>query len=438
MMNLSYFAYNVLGTGLFLALFPLFWFYSRVTGRYRESIQQRIGIYPDSLISRISGTPRIWIQAVSVGEINVALAIMESLAALVPNCALILSTTTEHGHAFAQRKIGKSRIRENTTCVFAPVDFIASARKALSTLKPDILACLETEIWPNWFIEAQRMGIKTALINGRISVRSIRGYMKILPLMKETLKSVDAFSMILTSDAERIKRLGAPENRIEVNGNAKYDLLLNQVDGNDREKMKRLYKIRDDQPVFMAGSIRSAEEKIIIDVYEKIVQSHPEVILMIAPRHLERTDHIEELVRERGFSYQLRTELDNENRSRTASVIIIDTIGELQSTYSIASIVFCGGSLVPLGGQNILEAAVWGKPVFYGPSMEDFLDAKDLLDKTGGGIPVRDGREMAEKALYFFDHPDKAKMIGRLAKKAVMLNQGSARKHAMVLQRLLN
>ncbi len=436
-MNLFYFAYNFLGTGLFLTLFPPFWFYSRVTGRYRESIHQRIGIYPDSLISKISGTPRIWIQAVSVGEINVALSIMESLAALMPDCALILSTTTEHGHAFAQLKIRQSSVRENTTCVFAPVDFIVSARTALSTLKPDILACLETEIWPNWLIEAHRMGIKTALINGRISVRSIKGYIKILPLMKETLKSVDAFSMIRASDAERIKRMGAPGNRIEVNGNAKYDLLLNQVDETDRAKMKRLYKLRGDQPVFMAGSIRSAEEKIIIDVYEKIVQSHPEVILMIAPRHVERSRRIEELVRNKGFSYQFRTDLDKENCSRTASVIIIDTIGELQSTYSIASIVFCGGSLVPLGGQNILEAAVWGKPVFFGPSMEDFLDAKDLLDKTGGGIQVRDGRELAEKALYFFDHPEEAERIGRLAKKAVVLNQGSARKHAMVLQRLL-
>ena len=281
------------------------------------------------------------------------------------------------------------------------------------------------------------MGIKTALINGRISVRSIKGYIKILPLMKETLKSVDAFSMIRASDAERIKRMGAPGNKIEVNGNAKYDLLLKQVDGTDCEKMKRLYKLRGDSPVFMAGSIRGAEERIIIDVYEKIVQAHPEVILMIAPRHVERSRHIEEMVRERGFSYQFRTDLDKENRPRTASVVIIDMIGELQSTYSIASIVFCGGSLVPLGGQNILEAAVWGKPVFYGPSMEDFLDAKDLLDKTGGGIQVRDGRELAEKALYFFDHPEEAEMIGRLAKKAVVLNQGSARKHAMVIQRLL-
>ena len=343
-MNLSYFVYNLLGTGLFLTLFPPFWFYSQVTGRYRESIHQRIGIYPDSLVSKISGTPRIWIQAVSVGEINVALAVMESLVALMPDCALILSTTTEHGYVFAQRRIRQSHVRENTTCVFAPVDFIASARKALSTLKPDILACLETELWPNWLIEAHRMGIRTALINGRISIRSIKGYLKILPLMKETLKSVDAFSMIRASDAERIKRMGAPGTRIEVNGNAKYDLLLNQMDGTDREKMKRLYKLRRDQPVFVAGSIRSAEEKIIIDVYEKIVQSHPEVILMIAPRHLERAHRIEELVRERGFSYQFRTDLDNENRSRTASVIIIDTIGELQSTYSIASIVFCGGN----------------------------------------------------------------------------------------------
>ena len=432
-MNIAYTAYNLLTTGLFLPLFPAFWFYSRISGRYTESINQRLGFYPPELVGRISGSPRIWIHAVSVGEVSVAAAIIESLISFMPESAIILSTTTEHGQAYARNKL-----RSVATCIYAPVDFIASARKALTVIKPDILVCLETEIWPNWLVEAHRMGIKTALINGRISVRTIKKYLKIRPLMRETLKHVDAFSMIREEDAQRIKMIGAPPGRVEINGNAKYDILLNRTHAHIVKKMKSLYNLYGDRPVFLAGSIRSQEEKIILEVYRKIVEFFPETLLIIAPRHLERAKHINDIFKEKGFSCQLRTDLDKKNCLRTASVIILDTIGDLQDTYSIASVVFCGGSLVPLGGQNILEAAVWGKPVFYGPSMEDFLDAKELLDKTGGGIQVKDGRELAEKAIFYLGNPEQADIAGGLARKAVLSNKGSAGKHAAVIYRLLS
>ncbi len=256
--------------------------------------------------------------------------------------------------------------------------------------------------------------------------------------MRETLKHVDAFSMIREEDAQRIKMIGAPPGRVEINGNAKYDILLNRTHAHIVKKMKSLYNLYGDRPVFLAGSIRSQEEKIILEVYRKIVEFFPETLLIIAPRHLERAKHINDIFKEKGFSCQLRTDLDKKNCSRTASVIILDTIGDLQDTYSIASVVFCGGSLVPLGGQNILEAAVWGKPVFYGPSMEDFLDAKELLDKTGGGIQVKDGRELAEKAIFYLGNPEQADIVGGLARKAVLSNKGSAGKHAAVIYRLLS
>ncbi|MCG2755715.1 MAG: hypothetical protein L6247_09170 [Desulfobacteraceae bacterium] len=437
-MNIAYTAYKFLSTSLFLLLFPPFWFYSRVTGRYSQSISQRIGLYPDRLVRTISGSPRIWIHAVSVGEVISAIAIIESLKALMPDCAVILSTTTEHGLAFAKNKLSAHERRPMATCIYAPVDFILSARKALSILKPDVLVCLETEIWPNWLVEAHRLGIKTALVNGRISVRTIKGYLKIRPLMKATLNLVDAFSMINKADAHRIEMIGAPGERIEINGNAKYDLLLNQTDAKIKAKMASIYNIKGDKPVFVAGSTRRSEEKIILDVYGRIIKSFPETLLILAPRHVERVHHIKKLVKEQGFAYHLRSDLDKQNCLRTAPIVIVDTIGELMNTYSIASIVFCGGSLAPLGGQNMLEAAVWGKPVFYGPSMEDFLDAKDLLDKTGGGIQVKDGQELTEKAIYYLANPHKAIAVGKLAAQAVISHKGAAGKHADVIYRLLN
>ncbi|NOQ19022.1 MAG: hypothetical protein GQ571_03520 [Desulfobacterales bacterium] len=432
-MNIAYKAYNFFLTGFFFIFFPPFWLYTRLTGRYRDGINQRLGFYPKSLVNRISGSPRIWLHAASVGEVSAAVAIIESLERLMPHGAIILSTTTEHGQALARDKL-----QSKATCVYAPIDFIVSVRKALSTIRPDILVCLETEIWPNWLFEARRMGVRLALTNGRISVRSIKGYLKIRGLIREALRQVEFFSMIREADAQRLMVLGVPREKIVVNGNAKYDLLLPMADPSIKGKIEKFYNLNENIPVFVAGSTRGSEHEIVVDVYEKILETLPETLLIIAPRHLERVRHIKDMVIRRGFSCQFKTDIDKAGGLRTASVVIMDTIGDLQSTYSIASIVFCGGSLEPLGGQNILEAAVWGKPVLYGPSMDDFLDAKALLDKTGGGIQVKDGRELAERALYYLTHPAEADAVGRLAKEAVMLNKGSADKHADVIYRLLN
>lgn len=432
-MNLAYKVYNLFITAFFFILFPLFWIYSRLTGRYGAGLKQRLGIYPKSVIDGISGSPRIWIHAASVGEVNVGVAIIESLTRLMPDCAIILSTTTEHGQALASDKL-----RSKAVCIYAPLDFIISVRKTLSAIRPDILVCLETEIWPNWLFEARRKGVKTALVNGRISIRSIKGYIRIRPLIREALKQVAGFSMIRETDAQRLMMLGVSRERIEINGNAKYDLLIHQSDASLKKENEKRYNLNGEKPVFVAGSTRGSEHEMVLNVYEKIAQTLPETLLIIAPRHLKNIRQIKDMVKARGFSCQVKTEIDKTGCLRSASVVVVDTIGDLKSTYSIASVVFCGGSLEPLGGQNILEAAVWGKPVLYGPSMEDFLDAKAILDRTGGGIQVKNERELAEKVLYFLTHPNEAAAVGQLAKKAVKSNKGAADKHAALIYRLLN
>jgi len=433
-MNFAYKAYNFLNTGLFFILFPPFWFYTRLTGRFSDGLGQRLGFYPKPLLRAISGSPRIWIHAASVGEVNGAVAIIESLKRLMPNCAIILSTTTKHGQSWARERFGRE-----TTCIYAPLDFIVSVRKALSAIRPDILVCLETEIWPNWLLAARRMGAKVALVNGRISSgRSIKGYLKIRFLIQEALNQIEMFSMIREEDAQRLMKLGVPKKKIEINGNAKYDLLLRQAAPSLKSKHEKLFNLKGNEPVLVAGSTRGSEHEIIVNVYEKILQTLPETLLIIAPRHVEKIQHIIDMVKAKGLSFQLKTEIDRPDCLRTAPIVILNTIGDLQSTYSIASIVFCGGSLEPLGGQNILEAAVWGKPVFYGPSMEDFLDAKALLDKTGGGIQIKDDQELSERMLYYLTHPEEADAVGKLAKEAVMLNKGAADKHSAVIHRLLH
>lgn len=379
------------------------------------------------------GSPRIWIHAVSVGEVNVAGAVIQALKQIMPHCAVILSTTTAHGQAVAVEKLGGQAV-----CVYAPLDFILSVQHAFSVLKPDIFVCLETEIWPNWLMTAHRMGIKTALVNGRLSVRSIHRYLKIRPLMKEILAKMDVFSMIHAEDAKRIHLLGAPAQNISVGGNAKYELLRTTTEAATAEAMKKRYRIQPDQPVLVAGSTRGAEGGIVLRMFKRLLTRFPQALLIIAPRHLNRVPEISEWARSLELSCQFRTQIDEDHAPRTASVVIVDTIGELQAIYGIASVVFCGASLVPLGGQNILEAAVWGKPVLYGPSMDDFRDARELLESVGGGIEVADEAELAEKVAYYFSRPDEASGIGLRARQAVLSQSGAAGRHAAVIHHLLS
>lgn len=428
----AYLAYRLFSSALFLFFLPFYLLYIVITGRFNQRYLQRLGVYSQSIFTQNPGRPRIWLHAVSVGEAGVAAAILEELTTALPNCSVVLSTTTRTGQEFARAKVPAE-----VACVYAPIDFIPCVRKALTTIQPDVVVLLETEIWPNWLTECHRFGIPTALVNGRISVRSIHRYLKIRSLMKSVLAHIEAFDMISPADAARIQSIGAFTGRIAVSGNAKYDRLLLGVDESQKNKLSALFNLTGQEPVFVAGSIRGNEPQIVLEAFDKIRRSFPDTLLIIAPRHIERAYEIESLTVAKGFYCQLRSRLDKPGHSRTAEVIVLDSIGELLSVYGLSTVAFCGGSLVPLGGQNILEPAVWGKPVLFGPSMEDFQDAKDLLDKTGGGIQVADGPELAEKILYLLEHPEEAHRIGRLAHKAILSHQGAARKHVETILKLL-
>ncbi len=431
-LNIPYGVYTLLTGALVAPLFSAIWGYSRVTGHYGDHLKERLGFFPQRAIRRLSGSPRIWIHAVSLGEVKVGAALIDALRELIPGCSFLLSTTTPHGRKSARETFG-----EEIPVVYAPVDFAGSVRKALSTVRPDVMVFLETEIWPAWLFEAHRMGIRTVLINGRISPRSIDGYLRLKPFFRNVLKNFDAFSMILADDADRIKAMGAEPHKIEINGNAKYDLLANSADPAMETEIRRIYNLSPGQKVFVAGSTREGEEEMVLDAYDRIREKFPDMILIIAPRHVERSREIGSLVKKRGLDYQFRTRFDHGISSRTSSVVIIDTFGELFKVYSAATIVFCGASLVPLGGQNPLEPAVWGKVVFYGPSMEDFLDAKALLEAEKAGVLVSDAKTMAEKVIWFLGHPDDLMAYGQRARKAVLKNQKAAQKHAEVIKRLV-
>ncbi|MBI9086651.1 MAG: hypothetical protein JEZ11_23840 [Desulfobacterales bacterium] len=427
---IAYLAYRALTTSVFAAAVAPLWLYAKASGRGGD-LTHRLGRYPPSLFAGMPADRRIWLHAASVGEVSVAAAIIDALAHALPGWALILSTTTEQGQAVARETLA-----HRATCLYAPVDFIGAVNHALGVVRPRVLACIETEIWPNWLMAARRRGVRTALVNGRVSIRSIGGYLRIRPLMRAVLAGVDAFSMISDEDAQRVRRIGAPLDRIVVNGNAKFDRLAHAVDPAIRAAMQRLFCVPDGGPVFVAGSTRGDEPAMMIEAFRGIRQRFGDALMIIAPRHLERVRAIAERLRAQGLAYHFRTELDAGGNGRRAPVVILDTVGELSAAYSIADVVFCGGSLVPLGGQNVLEAAVWGKPVFYGPSMEDFADARQLLERSGGGVRVENAADLARAIIDCLTVPGRAEAMGRAAAATVPIATGAARKHAAVIRRL--
>jgi 3-deoxy-D-manno-octulosonic-acid transferase len=383
-----YAAYTSIGSAVFISSVPFLWLYSRLNRRFTKGWKERLGFLPKALSG--SDAP-IWLHASSLGEVRVADAIMSHLNKLVPESRMILSVNTDYGFESARATV------QNTPVVYAPFDFVFSVRKALSIAGPRVMVFLETEIWPAWIVEARRKGIKCALINGRISTRSLRRYRKVAPFFREVLKNVDAFSMITEEDRRRILAMGADPGKVEVHGNAKHDLLARQADPSAVAEMRRLLNLGLSDTVFVAGSTREGEEERVLEVYSRLQKEFPGLILVIAPRHITRTPSIENLLRRRNLAYQFRSRLHKEGVRRTAPVLILDTFGELFKIYSIGTINFCGGSLVPRGGQNPMEAAAWGKAVFYGPFMDDFMEARALLESAGGGVSVQDTKDFQKR-----------------------------------------
>ncbi len=431
-MSFAYRAYRLLSTSAFMPVAAPVFFYRRLAGKHRESLDGRLGRYGGVVAENSGGRPRIWLHAVSVGEVGAAAAVAGPLRKRLPNCSLIVSTTTEAGHARA-RKVLDGR----TACIYAPLDVPFAVDSALRKIRPDLLAICETELWPNWLMQARRRRVPTALINGRISVRSFRRYMRISPLIGPVVGSLRILSMVSEADAARIRRMGGEPSRIRVNGNAKYDGLTEQARPADARRMAAVLRLQEGQPVLVAGSIRGAELSAVIEAFCRIRARLPRAVLVAAPRHLENAAVFTNLARKRGLPVQRRSALDAPGAERTAPVVVLDTIGELMAAYGTATVAFCGGSLAPMGGQNIMEPAAWGKPVLYGPSMEDFADAREILEQRGGAEQVADAVQLADRGLYYLSRPGAAAEAGQKALAGAATQTGAGRRHAEALLALL-
>lgn len=404
------------------------------TGKYRKSLRGKLGFIPPSLQKKMVGFPRLWINAVSVGEVIAVSSLVKALREIYPQACLILSTGTETGQEMAKRMV-----KEATAYIYYPLDLPWVVRRILNIVNPDLFINTETEIWPNFLCLAKKRGVKIILVNGRISVRSFGRYRKTSFFWRKVLENLDVMSMISEVDAERIKVMGAKPERVVVNGNSKYDALVSQIEPHFEDEMREILNINKEDKVFIAASTHRGEEKIVLQAYKRFLEKFPRMLLIIVPRHVGRVREVEEIIRKEELgSYLRRSQVEGGKQRTTEPIIILDTIGELFKVYSLGTLIFCGGSFVPRGGQNILEPAAWGKVVFYGPSMEDFLDARELLERAGAGILLENTEKLIEKGLDLLSHPEELRKRGEAGREAIMSCRGAGQRNAQLVRRLLD
>ncbi|MEI7639620.1 MAG: 3-deoxy-D-manno-octulosonic acid transferase, partial [Syntrophus sp. (in: bacteria)] len=406
-----------------------------LTGKYRRSLGAKLGLMAEENFLAMEGAPRIWIHAVSVGEVTAAAPIIAALRAELPEACIVLSTSTETGQDMA-----RSLATEATAIIYYPLDIPFVVRKVIKRVNPDIFIMTETELWPNFLHTCKELKIKVIMVNGRISPRSFRRYRLSRFFWKRVLAFVDRVGVISHVDGERILSLGLSPERLEIMGNAKYDGLAAKVSPALQEEIALRLNITPEDPVFVAGSTHEGEESVVLDVYRRLLPDYSAMKLILIPRHVERGAAVREIAARSGFADIITLSAINGGQGREEErIIIVDVIGELFKIYSLATVVFCGGSLVPRGGQNILEPAAWGKVVFHGPSMEDFLSEKNILAGIGAGITVTNGEELLAGVRRMLSQPSLLKEKGEAARKAIIANRGAAKRYArLIIESLSN
>jgi 3-deoxy-D-manno-octulosonic-acid transferase len=416
-----YFLYNLVLIAATIMLLPVILFKLITVPKYRGGLTQKLGRLRKSVMRVIGSSRPIWVHAVSVGEVMAAHPMIRELKKKYPNRKLILSTVTVTGHYTAKR-----RVPEADAVFFFPFDYPWVVRRVIRGLNPVIVLVAETELWPNFFRELRRAGIPSALINGRISPNSHKSYMKFRVFFRQVFEQVTLFCMQSEEDAARILDIGAPPEQVMVTGNLKFDQKIPTA-------QIIPVKVRPGGRVITAGSTHRGEEAALLEIFKRLRTKYPTLSLIIAPRHPERFDEVEGLINSAGFECQRRTKIKGEIRD----VLLLDTIGELRAFYALCDIAFIGGSLVKVGGHNLLEPAAMKKPVVFSRFMFNFKEISEALLSAGGGIMVRDKNDLYDKLDGLLSDPERARRMGERAYGVIAANSGSATKTLDAVGRLI-
>jgi 3-deoxy-D-manno-octulosonic-acid transferase len=425
-----YILYSVLVLVVFVIASPWFAYQAIRYKKYVASLGQRMGYLPVSF--NMDGDESIWIHAVSVGEVLTARPLIADLRRRYPDLRLFLSTTTLAGQQLARRSV------PNVDAVFYfPFDLGLVVRRTLDLVRPRLFIMMETEIWPVLLRECRARGIRTAVVNGRLSSRSFPRYRMIRPFMRRVLDDIDRFCVQSDESARRFVEIGADPARIVVTGSLKFDSLEPSTPIRARDRVLRYFRIMPARPVIVAGSTMKGEEAAVLRAFRRIRSTSPSALLVLAPRHPERFDEVAELCRSEGWKTLRRSRdlaIDAEPRG---DIVVLDTIGELAVVYQLATVVFVGGSLVATGGHNVLEPAIYGKPIVFGPHMDNFREIADACVASGAAVRLDDAAQLEVTLVELLGDPVRRARLGAAARALVEANRGAKDKTIAALESLL-
>jgi 3-deoxy-D-manno-octulosonic-acid transferase len=416
---------NLIYALLLIAAAPWIAWRAWFTGRYREGFRAKLfGQAP----LRTGTGPCVWIHAVSVGEVNLVATIIRRLRDERPDAVIFLSTTTKTGYDLARKKYA------DCTIFYAPLDFTWAVSTALDRVRPSLLILAELEIWPNWIAAAHARDIPIAVINGRLSERSGRGYRRLRWLLAPSFARLSVVAVQNDEYAARFLALGAKPTAVHVTGSVKFDGARTDRANAQTRQLAELAGITPDDVVLLAGSTQEPEEAAVLDTYRSLMTEHPRLRLILVPRHPERFESVAKLLDQSDLVWQRRSQLTSPSARHDARILLVDTIGELGAWWGTAQIGFVGGSLGSRGGQNMIEPAAYGTAVCFGPNTQNFRDIVALLLGAQGAEVVRDPVELTAFVRRMLDDPAARESLGQNARQLVERQLGATERTWQLLR----
>lgn len=412
-----------------LVVFSPWLVYSAIRkGKYREG-------WGAKLLGRVSMReqegPCIWFHAVSVGEVNVLAPLLMRLEQRHPQWVCVISTTTKTGFDLAWKKYAPRMV------FYCPLDFSWSVGRAMRRIRPDLLVLAELELWPNLIRAAKRRGAKVAVINGRLSDHSARGYRRIRPFVARLLRSMDLVAVQNQEYADRFLELGARSETVHVTGSVKFDGAQTDRDNANTRQLAALAGISADDVVFLAGSTQEPEESLALETYRELADEHPRLRLIITPRHPERFEDVADLLGQSGMAWQRRSELEAGGPASDARILLVDAVGELGAWWGTAHIAYVGGSMGKRGGQNMIEPAAYGAAVSFGPNTANFRDIVAMMLDRDAAVVVQDGKQLTSFVRRSIEEPEFAQRLGRQAQQLVLEQAGAADRTSEMIAALM-
>lgn len=410
--------------------FLAFIFYSPVLlirGKFHGGYKERFSFFDTDLKYRLSQKPNIWIHAVSVGEVLAVAGLIEKIRENHPGHQVVLSTVTRTGYDLA-----KKRFSGACQVIYGPVDLGWVCRRFVKFVRPGIFILAETEIWPNLLAALNGRDIPVVMVNGRISGRSFYNYLRFKFIFQKVLRPVNRFCMQSVTDADRIMAMGALSKKVIVLGCMKFDDVASP-----EMALPGGVSFNPGAPIWVAGSTHPGEERIVFEAYKKLRIDFPKLILVMAPRHIERSGEVLDMFRQNEFQVRLFSKLKSD-AAEIRDVLIVDTIGHLKALYSVASVVFVGKSLTGHGGQNIIEPAFYAKPVIVGPHMENFADIAEIFNTAKAIIQIQGPEELEAEVRKLLSSEILRLTIGERAAHTVKKNQGATLKTQQIITEILN